>query len=123
MGRYSPYVGLVLTLVGVLYVGKKYQEAREKQEALEQHLAKEAIALLKLQLRRSKQDERGRTLACIAAGHLRDELQPDVLDLQKRKRVWEGVTKIVEGDENVRAKQTDIRGEIMKVWEWVGPEF
>lgn len=43
--------------------------------------------------------------------------------LEETKKVWEKVQKIVESNGNVRSKQTDIRGEIMKVWEWIGPDF
>lgn len=69
-----------------------------------------------------KEDERGRTTACVAVVHLRDELLPTMPDLKARKQAWEDVVHIVESNSNVRAKLMDIRGEIMRVWEWVGAD-
>lgn len=80
------------------------------------------ISHLKKQQQAFKNDEKGRTVSCVAVGHLRDELQADVKDLKQRKKIWADVEIIIENNSNVRAKQTDIRGEIMRVWEWVGPD-
>lgn len=111
-----------MTLVLLAYGGVQYKEYRDKKIAHAETLARQVVEKLKDQLRLSREDERGRTLTCVAAGHLRDELQKDVLDLKTRKKVWDDVQTIIESNTNIRSKQTDIRGEIMRVWEWVGPE-
>lgn len=121
--RYIAYAKYTLVFALLVVIGKKVKEIRDRRRAHIQSLANKAIVRLKQQLDLSKEDERGRTLACVAVGFLRDELQQDVADLRKRKKVWEQVQKIVESNGNVRSKQTDIRGEIMKVWEWIGPDF
>lgn len=85
-----------------------------------QKLASAAIAKLKKQRVAAEQDERGLTMRCVAVAQLRDEIQEDVTSLETRKRVWADVVVLVETNTNVRARQTDIYGEIMRVWEWVG---
>lgn len=123
VARYILYVELILGITFIGYQATRYKQAQDRRIAHAEELAKEVIVSLKSQIQRSKQDERGLTMSCVAVGHLRDELQHDVLDLKKRKKVWKDVQKIVESNVNVRSKQTDVRGEIMKVWEWIGPEF
>lgn len=109
-------------MVGI-YGGKEWRRIRDERLRHAEELATTAIDRLKQQLVAYREDERGRTLPCVAVGHLRDELQPNVKDLKARKRVWADVEKIVENNSNVRSKQTDIRGEIMRVWEWVGADL
>ncbi|KAJ2851193.1 inner nuclear membrane protein enriched at telomere/subtelomere region [Coemansia brasiliensis] len=42
-------------------------------------------------------------------------------DPRARNSVWERVRKVVERNANVRCRTTAVRGEPMRVWEWIGP--
>ncbi|KAJ1961798.1 hypothetical protein GGI12_003040 [Dipsacomyces acuminosporus] len=42
-------------------------------------------------------------------------------DPRARNNVWERVRKVVERNANVRCRTTAVRGEPMRVWEWIGP--
>ncbi|PIA17189.1 hypothetical protein COEREDRAFT_80560 [Coemansia reversa NRRL 1564] len=42
-------------------------------------------------------------------------------DPRARNSVWERVRSVVERNANVRCRTTAVRGEPMRVWEWIGP--
>ncbi|KAJ2160614.1 hypothetical protein GGF46_002107 [Coemansia sp. RSA 552] len=47
--------------------------------------------------------------------------QPAYYDPRARTSVWERVRRVVERNANVRCRTTAVRGEPMRVWEWIGP--
>ncbi|KAG0312752.1 inner nuclear membrane protein enriched at telomere/subtelomere region [Dissophora globulifera] len=53
--------------------------------------------------------------------HLRDALLADVHSAVRRQEIWDKVQAIVERNSNVRTSSQEVRGELHKVWEWVGP--
>ncbi|KAI5838346.1 Man1-Src1p-C-terminal domain-containing protein [Morchella snyderi] len=56
----------------------------------------------------------------IGAVQLRDQVLQHEFNPQRRKRLWDGVQKIVEMNSNVRAGEREISGEVMRVWTWIG---
>ncbi|KAF9902162.1 inner nuclear membrane protein enriched at telomere/subtelomere region [Lobosporangium transversale] len=52
--------------------------------------------------------------------HLRDALLIDVAQPARRNELWEKVSTIVDKDANVRVSLQEVRGEIHRVWEWIG---
>lgn len=110
---------LVSTIVGY-FITRHWVMVRKQRKARSERLAAMAIARLKAQRTAANEDTRGLTMRCVPVPQLRDEIQPEVASLDTRKRVWADVERLVETNSNVRARQTDIEGEIMRVWEWVG---
>lgn len=53
---------------------------------------------------------------------LRDQVLQHEFNPEKRRKLWDGVQKVVEMNSNVRAGQTEISGEVMMVWTWIGGE-
>ncbi|KAK3816325.1 MAG: Man1-Src1p-C-terminal domain-containing protein [Benniella sp.] len=53
--------------------------------------------------------------------HLRDALLADVHSSARRQEIWDKVQAVVERNANVRASSQEVRGELYRVWEWVGP--
>ncbi|KAI8605695.1 Man1-Src1p-C-terminal domain-containing protein [Dissophora ornata] len=53
--------------------------------------------------------------------HLRDALLADVHSAARRQEIWDKVQAIIERNSNVRTSSQEVRGELHKVWEWVGP--
>ena len=56
----------------------------------------------------------------IAAVQLRDQVLQHEFDPNRRRKLWEGVQKIVEMNSNVRSGEREVRGEVMRVWTWIG---
>ncbi|KNZ47272.1 hypothetical protein VP01_655g9 [Puccinia sorghi] len=56
----------------------------------------------------------------LASAQLRDLILSYDHSPINRQKVWKKVEKIVEGNSNVRTKVSEIRGESIKVWEWIG---
>jgi Man1-Src1p-C-terminal domain len=52
--------------------------------------------------------------------HLRDLILRDEHSPSVRKRVWDKVESIVEGNANVRANVEELNGDETRVWRWVG---
>lgn len=120
MGRYRVHLGVLLSVIAGYFAYKHWKAAHDKRRAHAEKLAAAAIARLKKQRVLAQEDERGLTMRCVAVPQLRDEIQADVTSLETRKRVWADVERLVETNSNIRARQADIYGEIMRVWEWVG---
>jgi len=52
--------------------------------------------------------------------HLRDLLLADVHSPARRQEIWTKVENVVERNSNVRASSREVRGELHRVWEWIG---
>ncbi|KAF9090687.1 hypothetical protein BGX23_005805 [Mortierella sp. AD031] len=52
--------------------------------------------------------------------HLRDALLTDIHSHVRRQEIWEKVSLIVDRNANVRVSAQEVRGEIHRVWEWIG---
>ncbi|KAF9359925.1 inner nuclear membrane protein enriched at telomere/subtelomere region [Mortierella sp. AD094] len=52
--------------------------------------------------------------------HLRDALLTNVQTPARRQELWDKVSAIVDRNANVRVSAQEVRGEIHRVWEWVG---
>ncbi|KAF9107729.1 inner nuclear membrane protein enriched at telomere/subtelomere region [Mortierella sp. AM989] len=52
--------------------------------------------------------------------HLRDALLTNELAPVKRQELWDKVSAIVDRNANVRVSAQEVRGEIHRVWEWIG---
>lgn len=113
-------ISAVILLTLAVFFGKRWLAHHEVRQARAQRLASLAIARLKAQRTAADADESGRTMRVVPVPQLRDEVQADVTSLETRKRVWRDVELLVETNSNVRARQSEVEGEIMRVWEWVG---
>ncbi|MBW0487509.1 hypothetical protein O181_027224 [Austropuccinia psidii MF-1] len=56
----------------------------------------------------------------IASAQLRDLILSYDHSPVNRQKLWRKVEKVIEGNSNVRTKLSEIRGENIKVWEWIG---
>ncbi|KAG0006272.1 inner nuclear membrane protein enriched at telomere/subtelomere region [Entomortierella chlamydospora] len=52
---------------------------------------------------------------------LRDALLMDVSSPTRRQEIWSKVEAVVERNSNVRTSSQEVRGELYKTWEWIGP--
>ena len=59
--------------------------------------------------------------AYLSSLHLRDLILQDELSIPARRRLWDKVQRIVEGNTNVRASIEELEsGDEGRVWRWVG---
>jgi hypothetical protein len=56
----------------------------------------------------------------IGSMHLRDLVMQDEHSAKTRRRIWEKVEHIVEGNANVRASMEELKGEETRAWQWTG---
>lgn len=58
--------------------------------------------------------------AFLSPTHLRDLILQEEHSTNARRRLWEKVERVVEGNANVRANVEDVNGDETRVWRWVG---
>lgn len=60
--------------------------------------------------------------AYLSIVQLRDIFLSDVVDLKYKNHLWSQVVRYLEhNNSNIKSNLVEIRGEIMKCWEWIGP--
>ncbi|KOG97315.1 Src1p [Saccharomyces eubayanus] len=60
--------------------------------------------------------------AYLSVVQLRDIFLSDIVDLKYKNQLWSQVVKFLEhNNSNIKSNLTEIRGDIMKCWEWIGP--
>lgn len=60
--------------------------------------------------------------AYLSVVQLRDIFLSDIVDLKYKNQLWSHVVKFLEhNNSNIKSNLTEIRGDIMKCWEWIGP--
>ncbi|KAJ2147019.1 hypothetical protein IW136_000320 [Coemansia sp. RSA 678] len=134
-------VGHVPVLLGLIGAGilsfvasRRFGAYRAERKAADV-LVGSALSRLKRQARRHYVDPALSPSPAIPSLQLRDLLllstgsppssSTDVtqvyFDPRARSSVWERVRQVVERNANVRCRTTAVRGEPMRVWEWIGP--
>jgi Man1-Src1p-C-terminal domain len=117
--RYRREASILVGLVVVLWASKWYLESQKAYKERITKLVRQSLLQLSTQQKLADDDTAGKTVRYIAVSSLRDSILPGVKSTDK---VWNDVTSDVEGHANVRSRNTEIHGEIMKIWEWIGGE-
>ncbi|KAJ2481437.1 hypothetical protein IWW56_001765 [Coemansia sp. RSA 2131] len=132
------HVPALLALIGagvLSFVASRRFGAYRAESRAADALVGSALARLKRQARRHYVDPALSPSPAIPSLQLRDLLllssgtppasSTDVtqvyFDPRARSSVWERVRHVVERNANVRCRTTAVRGEPMRVWEWIGP--
>ncbi|KAK9368855.1 Man1-Src1p-C-terminal domain-containing protein [Lipomyces kononenkoae] len=113
------FFGTVLLAVTTMSLYRASSQYRQRQ-AIVQDLVRKSMSILSEQQRRSDGDRSGNTPRYVIMSQLKDNLMVDTYDAAERRRVWLSVQKHVEANTNVRSRQMEIHGEIMRIWEWIG---
>ncbi|KAL1922895.1 uncharacterized protein VTP21DRAFT_9271 [Calcarisporiella thermophila] len=112
-------LGTLGAVMGVLILRKEL--ARRSRDALiVRGLVESAFRRLEEQERLHYVDPVQYSQSGLAVAHLRDALLADEHDPKRRNALWTRVQRIVEGNSNVRAITSEVRGEQHRVWMWVG---
>ncbi|KAK9353970.1 Man1-Src1p-C-terminal domain-containing protein [Lipomyces doorenjongii] len=115
----SKFVGTFVLALGTLFLYQLSSRYRER-KAKVQDLVRQSMSVLSEQQTRSDSDHSGNTPRYVIMSQLKDNLLVDTYDAAERRRVWGSVQKLVEANTNVRSRQMEVHGEIMRIWEWIG---
>lgn len=119
-GLYWPWL-LMLSLATA--TGLRFRFARRKRKEIARripNLVKDVLALLQEQEHQHYTNPSIAPYSYIPALQLRDKLLADEYSSNTRARIWGGVEESVESNANVRVREVELRGDIWRVWEWVG---
>ena len=58
--------------------------------------------------------------AAVPVVQMRDQVLRHEFNPERRQEVWIGVQGVVEHNSNVRAMSREVRGEVFRVWMWIG---
>ncbi|KAJ1946322.1 hypothetical protein EC988_005568, partial [Linderina pennispora] len=129
IGNMTGVVSAVGLFVVSLVASRRLAMHRAEKQAADL-LVGAAVEKLKRQARRHYLDPALSPSAAIPSLQLRDLLllsstetpgDSAYYDPRTRASVWERVRVVVERNANVRSRTTTVRGEPMRVWEWIGP--
>ncbi|CAI4652130.1 Src1p [Saccharomyces cerevisiae P283] len=91
-----------------------------RKKARIEELVTQTMEKLKFQKIKSMSDPKENAYLSIV--QLRDIFLSDIVDLKYKNQLWSEVVKYLEhNNSNIKSNLTEIRGEIMKCWEWIGP--
>ncbi|KAK9236390.1 Man1-Src1p-C-terminal domain-containing protein [Lipomyces kononenkoae] len=111
--------GTILLAVTTTFLYRASSQYRKRRTTVED-LVRKSMSILSEQQTRSDSDRSGSTPRYVIMSQLKDNLLVDTYDAAERRRVWISVQKHVEANTNVRSRQMEVHGEIMRIWEWIG---
>lgn len=115
------YILGFLIAISAAIVGKEVYNQRKREESQIADLVKKSMARIIEQAREADADTTGLFgPRFIALPQLRDELLSDIPSGTKRTALWQKVRDVVEQNSNVEAITKEFRGEVTRVWEWIG---
>lgn len=104
-----------LALVTILVGGVQFLRARF---AKTQDTAKKVHELVKVAIEELQAQAKAEP-PFLSSAQLRDSVLRDEHKVAKREQLWRRVSKIVEGNANVRTREAKVSGEYARVWQWL----
>lgn len=114
------FAGIIVALIGLSFGRtRRVQKQNENKRAAE--LVPIALDTLRNQELAHHTDPITTPQPYLSSLQLRDLILQDEHSIPTRKRLWDQVERVVEGNANVRANLQEIHGgDEMRVWRWVG---
>ncbi|KZS99295.1 hypothetical protein SISNIDRAFT_421844, partial [Sistotremastrum niveocremeum HHB9708] len=109
-------IGLVFTTL----LGRYQLHARRLEAARVAELVQTSLELIRQQEIAYHTDPVTCPYPWLSPLQLRDLVLQDEHSVVARKRLWDKVERVVEGNANVRANLEDVEGDEARVWRWVG---
>ncbi|PKI85904.1 hypothetical protein MVES1_000543 [Malassezia vespertilionis] len=107
----------IVLVLATLYIVRRVRESR----VLAVHVAAYARQVCAELCAQAQQHAASPQLPLgLPVAHLRDAVLEDELSSAARRKLWAHVTRVVEQNANVRARQAQWHGEWVRVWEWTG---
>lgn len=115
------YILGFLIAASAAIVGKEWYNQRKREEQLVSELAKQVQDMMMNQAREHDADQTGlQNSRFLPVPQLRDELLADTATSKRKAALWKKVADVVEQNTNVDSQTKEFRGEVTRVWEWVG---
>lgn len=95
----------------------KFQQSQLQNQKIET-IYKEVLNKLQRQARLGR--ESAELPAYVGSIQLRDLILSSENNLAYKMRLWEGISRKVDRNTNVRSQLLEVHGEVMKVWQWIG---
>ena|ERR1700722_18540206 len=110
-----------IVLIVIAYVGKHRRARQQIENKRVAKLVQIALDTLRNQELAHYTDPIAAPQPYLSSVQLRDLILQDEHSIPVRRRLWEKVGRVVEGNANVRTNLEEVRGgDEMRVWRWVG---
>jgi hypothetical protein len=114
------FLGAIAAIVAI-YLGKLRRRSQRAETKRIAQLVQIALDTLRNQEFAHHTDPVSAPHAYLSSLQLRDLIMQDEHSIPVRRRIWERVERVVEGNANVRANLEEVSGgDEMRVWRWVG---
>ncbi|CAI4049208.1 hypothetical protein SUVZ_13G1040 [Saccharomyces uvarum] len=118
--KFQRPIWLMLLLIVISKVIETKLKNYYKRKAIIEGLITQTMEKLKSQKVKSMSGSEEN--AYLSVVQLRDIFLSDIVDLKYKNQLWSQVVKFLEhNNSNIKSNLTEIRGDIMKCWEWIGP--
>jgi hypothetical protein len=115
------YILGVLIAASAAIVGKEWYNQRKREQQHVSELVNQVNEMMMTQAREHDADSTGlKQPRFLPVPQLRDELLVDTATSKRKASLWKKVADTVEQNANVESQTKEVRGEVTRVWEWVG---
>ncbi|KAG5356511.1 Inner nuclear membrane protein [Yarrowia sp. C11] len=115
------YILGFLIAASAAIVGKEWYNQRKREEQQVAELVKIVNERMVEQAREHDMDSTGLSnVRFLPVPQLRDDLLEDSTTSKRQASLWRKVAEAVEQNANVDSQTKEVRGEVTRVWEWVG---
>ena len=112
---------MIATVIGSSFVLKARRASRAVENKRVGELVQIALDTLRNQELAHHTDPITAPQPYLSSLQLRDLILQDEHSISSRRRLWDQVERVVEGNANVRANLEEVRGgDELRVWRWVG---
>lgn len=115
------YILGFLIAVSAAIVGKEWYNQRKREE---QQIAELVVKVNEMMMNAAREHDTDTTgmggPRFLPVPQLRDELLADTSTSKRKAQLWKKVSDAVEQNANVDSQTKEFRGEVTRVWEWVG---
>ncbi|KAF8424928.1 Man1-Src1p-C-terminal domain-containing protein [Tirmania nivea] len=109
---------ILAAILSIIKLKMKIQQRRKNNELVTKYVH---LVLDMLQRKAEMTVKSGREDdAAVPVVQMRDQVLRHEFNPERRQEVWMGVQGVVEHNSNVRAMSREIRGEVFRVWMWIG---
>ncbi|SMN20977.1 similar to Saccharomyces cerevisiae YDR458C HEH2 Inner nuclear membrane (INM) protein [Maudiozyma saulgeensis] len=115
---YFEYLLIIWGVIGTLFssflLKRSWEKNSEKNAEVDTYV-KRAADILK------KNAQSNEDVPFLHTLQLKEEILSDITDLNKKNQIWDQlIGKLEEDNTNISSSQTEIQGEILKCWTWIG---
>ncbi|KAF8455506.1 Man1-Src1p-C-terminal domain-containing protein [Terfezia claveryi] len=111
-------LSILAAILTIIKINMKLQQRRKNNELVTKyvHLVLDLLQRkAEMMVGSEREDD-----AAVPVVQMRDQVLRHEFNPERRQEVWKGVQGVVEHNSNVRAMSREVRGEVFRVWMWIG---